>query len=178
MLVIWKIEHYGRRTLLLGGMTTISIGLLLLVIAFANVNISDDIAQEHSNDILALPGVLLVVTGYSMSFGPLSWLLTSELYPTDVRGRALGASTIVTYLCASIVTNTFLSTQEYFGSSTVFASYMIITIVGIVFAIVAIPDTGGKDSDEISNDLDSMSFWKKSSRYDTPYTNNDAFRIL
>jgi MFS family permease len=161
VLVIWKIEHIGRRTLLLCGMSIISIGLLLLTIAFADIsslNITSNTSTTNAS--ISLAGVILVVTGYSMSFGPLSWLLTSELFPTEIRGRALGASTIVTYLCASIVTNTFLTSQRIFGSSTVFAFYMSITIIGMIFAYLAIPDTGGINYDDIATILDTMPWWK------------------
>ena len=95
-----------------------------------------------------------------MSFGPLTWLLTSELFPTEIRGRALGASTIVTYLCASFVTRTFLSAQSVLGPSKVFAIYGMITISGIVFAYLAIPDTGDKTVDQIEVALQNMYWWR------------------
>jgi Sugar (and other) transporter len=158
VLVIWKIEHYGRRALLLCGMIIIAVGLLLLTIAFTDTS-ALMMSSNNYNASVSLIGVILVVTGYSMSFGPLSWLLTSELFPTEIRGRALGASTIVTYLCASVVTNTFLSAQTIFGSSAVFAFYMIITMFGLCFAFLAIPDTGGKNYDEITDSLDTMPWW-------------------
>jgi len=105
--------------------------------------------------------VLLVVCGYSCSFGPLTWLLTSELFPTDIRGRALGASTIITYLCASLVTYTFLTAQSLVGASVVFSCYLFVTCLGLIFALLAIPDTGGKAADEITKDLDNMPWWQQ-----------------
>ena len=91
-----------------------------------------------------------------MSFGPLTWLLTSELFPTDIRGRALGASTILTYLCASLVTRTFLSAQSQWGPAKVFGIYAIVTICGWVFAYMAIPDTGDKTFAEVEEALHQM----------------------
>lgn len=149
VLVIWKIEQVGRRTLLLVGMTFIAMGMLVLVVAFGG-----------SASALALPGVLLVVCGYSMSFGPLTWLLTAELFPTEIRGRALGASTIITYLCASLVTNTFLSASSAIGHARVFAIYCVITTFGIIFAFLAVPDTGEKSVDQIDDAMKSMWWWR------------------
>ncbi|CAB9498293.1 xylose-proton symporter-like 3, chloroplastic [Seminavis robusta] len=143
ILVIWKIEHIGRRTLLLVGMGTIAFGLLLVAVAFSasspylrekQGSSSDGIVQSGSGIYFALPGVLLVVSGYSMSFGPLTWLLTSELFPTDIRGRALGASTIVTYLCAALITYSFLTAQSL---------------------------VGGKSMEEIDADLSKMPWWRR-----------------
>ena len=156
--VIWKIEQLGRRFLLLTGMGTICLGLLLLTCAFLNTSSSSEMTANNKG--LALPGVLLVVCGYSMSFGPLTWLLTPEIFPTDIRGRALGASTIVTYLIASAVTYTFLSAQAWLGPSLVFGAYLIVTGLGWCFAFLAIPDTGGKSVSEIEDDLKQMFWWR------------------
>jgi len=164
VVVIWKIESIGRRFLLLFGMGTIAIGLFLLAIAFTGASVEgdgDEVEKAHGSFYLALPGVLLVVCGYSCSFGPLTWLLTSELFPTDIRGRALGASTIITYLCASLVTYTFLTAQALVGTSVVFSCYLFVTGTGLIFAFLAIPDTGGKTVDEITKDLDNMVWWQR-----------------
>jgi sugar porter (SP) family MFS transporter len=160
LLVIWKIEYLGRRFLLLAGMTIIALGLLCLIIAFGGYQNPDTWSARTSSFQLALPGVLMVVCGYSMSFGPLTWLLTSELFPTEIRGRALGASTIVTYLCASLVTNTFLSAQSWWGPSKVFAIYFICTAMGIVFSYLAIPDTGEKTVEEVEEAIHQMWWWR------------------
>jgi len=169
VLVIWKIEVVGRRRLLLVGMGTIAFGLLLIAVAFsANSSYLEEKQEAAGNNVVetgsgiyfALPGVLLVVSGYSMSFGPLTWLLTSELFPTDIRGRALGTSTIVTYLCAALVTYSFLTAQAVVGTTVVFLMYMLVTLLGMVFTCSAIPDTGGKTLEEIDTDLAKMPFWK------------------
>jgi MFS family permease len=154
--VIWKIERLGRRFLLLTGMGTIAVGMLCLTLAFVQTK---DVGSAGMQ-VLALPGVLLVVCGYSMSFGPLTWLLTSELVPTDIRGRALGASTIITYLTAAMVTYTFLSFQALCGPSFVFLTYLVVTCVGWLFCFLAVPDTGGKTVEEIEEELDHMYWWR------------------
>lgn len=172
VLVIWKIESIGRRVLLLWGMGTVAAGLLFIAVAFAGASVPPPdgievnvVGDSRSRGLyLALPGVLLVVCGYSMSFGPLTWLLTSELFPTDIRGRALGVSTIITYLCASLVTFTFLSAQALVGASIVFMMYLFVTCTGLIFALLAIPDTGGKNANEIEGDLDSMLWWQRRGR--------------
>jgi MFS family permease len=165
VIVIWKIEQTGRRLLLLIGMCIIAVGLFLLTIAFGAVDVSDaqdgELQDKANGLIYALPGVLLVVSGYSMSFGPLTWLLTSELFPTEIRGRALGASTIVTYGTAAVVTSTFLTAQEMFGPSAVFGFYLLVTLVGLVFAFTAISETKGKSEAEIEQDLDQMLWWRR-----------------
>jgi len=172
VLVIWRIEYIGRRSLLILGNALIATGLLALGVAFggssntAGADEGEDVAVSWSpmTNIktfhLALPGVILVVCGYSMSFGPLTWLLTSEIFPTDIRGRALGYTTIVSYMCGAISTETFLFTQSILGPSVVFGMYCIVTVTGMLFAYLAIPDTGGKTVEQIDESLNRMSWWK------------------
>jgi hypothetical protein len=175
VVVIWRIEYIGRRYLLIIGNLLITAGLLALVIAFggsSNANVEDN--NDGNNQTswspmtniktfhLALPGVLLVVSGYSMSFGPLTWLLTSEIFPTEIRGRALGYTTIITYMCGAISTETFLYTQSILGPSFVFGIYCVFTIAGVFFVYMAIPETGSKTVEEIDESINQMSWWKYS----------------
>jgi hypothetical protein len=98
-------------------------------------------AVDDEGTAFTLPArCALVVSGYSMSFGPLTLLLTSELFPAEIRGRALGANTIVTYLCA-VITYTFLSAKNCLARLCIWFP-LIVTLLGICFAYTAIPDTG------------------------------------
>ncbi len=176
VIVILRIEYMGRRFLLIFGNILIATGLLALVIAFGgssnNLLGAEDEGEDDGSSWspltniktfhLALPGVLLVVSGYSMSFGPLTWLLTSEIFPTEIRGRALGYSTIISYMCGALATETFLHAQSMLGPSFVFGIYCIITVAGAMFAYLAIPDTGAKTVEEIDESLSRMYWWKYS----------------
>jgi len=161
VLIIFRIDYIGRRTLLLFGISLILVSLSILTIAFADTNAE---TGEVKSPILAIIGALGVVSGYGSSFGPLTWLVTSELFPTHIRGRALGISTIITYICAMLVSYTFLSGQELFGSSWgPFVMYMVVTFLSLIFAALAIPDTGEKNVDEVNTELNNMWIWRTNS---------------
>lgn len=72
----------------------------------------------------------------------------------------MGASTIVTYLCACLATSTFLSAQTWFGGY-VFLLYAAFTFLGLVFAFLAIPDTAGKTVNEIDEELMGVWWWRR-----------------
>lgn len=157
--VIWKIEKFGRRTLLLLGLSIITVSLLLLTIAFSFQREDEDLPM--ATKILALIGIFGVAGGYACSFGPLTWLLVSELFPTSIRGRALGGSSIISYCAGAIVSYSFLSVQKSFGPSAPFIIYLILTVLSIGFAYVAIPDTAGKDADFIQLELEKRWSWRR-----------------
>lgn len=152
--VIWKIDSIGRRSLLLFGVATICASLLLLIFAFSG-------QQGQPNGFIAAGGCLGVVIGYASSFGPLTWLIVSEIFETKVRGCALGYSTIVTYLNAALVSFTFLSGQDQLGRASPFIFYFGTTLLAFAFFETAIPDTSGMNADEINDEMDRMWLWKK-----------------
>lgn len=162
-LVILKIEKIGRKFLLLSGMSVIALSLLMLTIAYME---NDNVDGEHriplTGKIIATIGVFGVAVGYAMSFGPLVWLLVSELFPSSIRGRALGGSTVLTYLSASVVSYTFLSGQDIFGPSIPFAIYFVLTMLSIVFAHLSITETAEKTPDVIHAELECM--WSSNSK--------------
>lgn len=176
VLVIWKIETLGRRPLLLAGIAAIAFGLSMLIFAsgvpgssirgstFQSDLCDNDCVPDESNNgdgfFFAFTGVMLVVCGYSMSFGPLTWLLTSELFPTDVRGRALGISTVINFGSAIVVTSTFLSMQSALGNTALFGSYLFVSVVGFLFALTAIPETKEKSVEQINAELGRMLWWR------------------
>mmetsp|Transcript_37183 Transcript_37183/g.78455 ORF Transcript_37183/g.78455 Transcript_37183/m.78455 type:complete len:688 (-) Transcript_37183:2687-4750(-) len=168
-IVILFVEKGGRRLWLLSGMSCILISLTFLMIAFVGRDdegighIKDDGQQQSSSSIkngLGIAGIYGVAIGYAASYGPLTWLITSEIFPSSIRGRALGFSTIVTYLAAGLVSRTFLSLQEEIGLASCFALYWTATLVSIVFVWLGVPDTGGeKTPEEIGREIDDMWLW-------------------
>lgn len=155
VIVICLIDRVGRRTLLLSGISTIIVSLLILIIAFRDNELGGNAAN------VAIFGAMGVVAGYAASFGPLTWLLTSEIFPTHVRGRALGATTCMSYLCASLVAYTFLSLQDFFESRWgPFLIYLAVSLGSFAFAYLAIPDTADKSVKDIEIEMERMWWWK------------------
>eukprot|EP00565_Helicotheca_tamesis_P005824 CAMPEP_0185730708 /NCGR_PEP_ID=MMETSP1171-20130828/10744_1 /TAXON_ID=374046 /ORGANISM="Helicotheca tamensis, Strain CCMP826" /LENGTH=614 /DNA_ID=CAMNT_0028399819 /DNA_START=146 /DNA_END=1990 /DNA_ORIENTATION=+ len=164
--VIKKVDVYGRRRLLLCGIGLITSSLFLLGIIFAvNDEKDEDASFDTTTQILAIVGCIGVVAGYSLSYGPLTWLITSELFPAHVRGRALGASSILSAAAAILISYTFLSGQSRFGRAVPFMIYFFISFGSFMYGYVAIPDTahcnadvdGGRSVDET---FEQMWFWK------------------
>jgi len=161
IIVIWKIEIFGRRFLLLVGMGLIEISLICMTIAFAHNG-------GLTSTSLAIFGAIGMAAGYAASFGPLTWLIISEMFPSSARGRALGASTILNNICAALVSYTFLSASSRFGAAVPFAGYSIITLFAILFSIVAVPETSFKSPTDIHADIQNMCFWRFLDRSHTP----------
>ena len=160
--VILEVDKIGRRFLLLSGIAIITISLLLITAAYTPTQ--EESEFTHAQRVLAVVGCSGVVAGYALSYAPLTWLITSEIFPSSIRGRALGMTTITTNAAAALISYTFLSGQDIFGAAAPFATYFVFSVGSLVFACIAIPDTGdvvaGGDGKDVDDIIDSMPLWK------------------
>jgi hypothetical protein len=151
--VILSVDRIGRRILLLSGISIICLSLLVLIAAFSS--------ETGRSTALALTGTVGVVIGYSTSFGPLTWLITSEIFPSKIRGRALGGQAIVTGLCSYVVSYTMLSGMDRYGDTEPFILYLGASSIALLFSFIAIPDTGDLSPSEINNNVKAMFLWRQ-----------------
>lgn len=155
--VVWEVDTgIGRRPLYILGVAFICFGLFLLICAFAGE--TDFSRMTTAQEVTTVLGVASVVIGYAASFGPLTWLVTAELFPASVRGRALGYSEVVTMASAWLVSYTYLSGQDILGPAVPFAFYFVCTMITLLFIIIAVPDTGSASTSADDSDLSIMEY--------------------
>ena len=140
LIAIWKIDQLGRRLLLLIGCA----GMMVSHIAIGFLFFSGS-----SSGLLLLIFMLSFIAFFAFSYGPVIWTLLSEIYPTNVRGRAMSIATFSlwtgTYVIGQMVPWMFENLQT-FGTFWLFA-LMCIPALYIVFKLT--PETKGKTLEEI-----------------------------
>lgn len=170
--VLFEVDKLGRRFLLKAGAGIVTVSLLFLAIGFSvnleHTQVTESGATElvHSNfqRALVLIGCTGVIAGFALSYGPITWLITSELSPSSIRGRMLGFYTVLTHGSAAIVSYTFLSGQEKYGEAFPFWLYFCCSLASFAFIVVAVPETGGvtgSDGEDVESLLDDTLFWSK-----------------
>lgn len=170
ILVLFSVDKLGRLFFLKTGATIVTVSLLFVAVSLSVsweetlVNASGNEEHIHSTlqDILVLIGCTGIVTGFALSYGPIVWLIASELSPPSIRGRMLGFFALLTHGCAALVTFTFLSDQEKYGDSIPFWIYFVCSLAGLTFIFVAVPETEGVDGceyEDVENLLDEIPFW-------------------
>uniref|UniRef100_A0A8C0XIV5 Major facilitator superfamily (MFS) profile domain-containing protein n=1 Tax=Castor canadensis TaxID=51338 RepID=A0A8C0XIV5_CASCN len=95
--------------------------------------------------------VLLFVSGYAMGWGPITWLLMSEILPLRARGVASGLCVLVSWLTAFALTKSFLLVVNAFGLQVPFFFFAAICLVSLVFTGCCVPETKGRSLEQIES---------------------------
>jgi MFS family permease len=98
---------------------------------------------------LVLPLVLTCVAAFAIGLGPATWVVLSEIFPTRIRGRAMGIATIALWLACIALTMTYLTLVRLAGVSGAFALYGAICVFTAIFVWRVLPETKGKTLEEI-----------------------------
>ncbi|XP_037545452.1 solute carrier family 2, facilitated glucose transporter member 6 [Nematolebias whitei] len=108
-------------------------------------------SQQAAVSLLPIISTVVFIFGYAMGWGPITWLLMSEVLPLVARGVASGLCVTVSWLTAFFLTYIFTDLVESYG---LYAPYLIFTIVCVfclLFNAVCIPETRNRSLEEIEN---------------------------
>ncbi|QCW01952.1 sugar porter family MFS transporter [Natrinema pallidum] len=146
------IDRTGRRPLLLLGLAGMSVMLAVLGIAFYLPGLSGAIGW------IATGSLMLYVAFFAIGLGPVFWLLISEIYPTEIRGTAMGVVTVVNWAGNLLVSLTFLRLIDIVGQTGTFWLYGALSVLALLFCYRLVPETKGRSLEEIEADLRETAF--------------------
>jgi len=156
----WRVDRYGRRLLLFVGILMMAVALAVIGTAFLfrqcqtpGVSIEDCEAKKiglpHGWALATVAALMLYVSGYQVGFGPIAWLMISEVFPVSVRGAALSLAAVVNFGSNIAVTLTQEVLQDLLTPSGVFFTYLALSLVSLLFVKLIVPETKGKTLEEI-----------------------------
>jgi sugar porter (SP) family MFS transporter len=148
VIAITLVDKWGRKPLMFIG----TVGMCISLVAMGGM------AQMMKNPAAAGTPMLLCIIIYlgcfSLSAGPVIWVILSEIYPTAVRGRALGLAVFCMWMADYAVTQTFPMMDkntwlvERFNHAFPFYVYAMFCLFLIV-VMCYVPETKGKSLEEI-----------------------------
>lgn len=134
---IMNIERYGRRKLLLIGVVGAAISLFGVATLFA-----------IGSSLVIIP-LLLYVACFAFSYGPIVWVIISEIFPTKIRGLAVSIGSLSLMVTGFFITLTNPIFIETIKPSGTFFLYGALTLPAIWFIWKFVPETKGKTLEEI-----------------------------
>jgi len=160
------VDRFGRRPLLFIGISMMLTALVLLTVAFQLA--TPDLGSGAASDVLLAEGwppvvvfaLVLYVCGYQVGFGPIAWLIISEVFPIRIRTRALSLAVIVNFgfnLGTTFALKPLQTAMDDLspgkGSSYLFMIYAAFCVLSQAFVYKCVPETKGKTLEEIEDML-------------------------
>lgn len=98
-----------------------------------------------------LVSLFVYVASYALGLGYAPWLIQSELFSMQVRGKANGLATAVNWTCNLMVATTFLSLADTFSTAVTFWLYACLSFSYWMLVVRMVPETKGKSLEEIQS---------------------------
>jgi len=145
------VDRVGRKPLLYCGVGGMTASLLLLAYSF-----HAPAAFGAPPGIVATVCLMIYITCFAFSMGPIAWILVSEIFPLRVRGRGVAAASLGSGACNFVVSLTFLSLIYAVGNSATFLVYAAFCIITLFFVRFIVPETRGRELESISSEANAV----------------------
>jgi SP family xylose:H+ symportor-like MFS transporter len=144
VVAIMTVDKWGRKPLLITGSIGMAFGMFAIsVLAFFNVI-----------GISTLVFIIIYTASFMMSWGPICWVLISEIFPNKIRGQAVAIAVAAQWAANYLISSTYPPMMEFSGGLT-YGFYGLMSVLSALFVWKMVPETKGKTLE----DMDKL--WKK-----------------
>jgi sugar porter (SP) family MFS transporter len=150
IVAIATVDHWGRKPLMFLGATGMGVSLLAMGLMAQNI------ADPASVSGWMLLFIIIYVVCFGLSVGPVTWVILSEIYPTAIRGRALGLATFFLWMADYAVTQTFPMMDakgswfvQRFNHAFPFYIYALFCLALFIVLWRWVPETKGRTLEQI-----------------------------
>ncbi|MCP8714495.1 D-xylose transporter XylE [Staphylococcus arlettae] len=140
LIAIIYVDKFGRKPLLIIGSTGMTIGMLGMSILAAN----------GAFGVITLVFMVIYTASFMMSWGPIIWVLLSEIFPNRIRSSAMAIAVAVQWLANFTITSTYPSMMDISGTMT-YGFYGLMSLLSCLFVWKFVPETKGKTLEELEN---------------------------
>ncbi|XP_030453406.1 sugar transport protein 5-like [Syzygium oleosum] len=155
------VDRCGRRFLFIEGgvqMFLCQVGVACVLAATTGTSGTERITKGYA--ILVLVLMCIYAAGFGWSWGPLSWLIPSEIFPMKIRPTGQSISVAVNFAVTFVLSQTFLTMLCHFKFAT-FLFYASWISVMTIFVVFFLPETKGVPLDSMHVVWERHWYWKR-----------------
>lgn len=141
-LALWKIDQWGRRPLLVGGMAVVCFSLVIIALLFS-------FGATSGLWILIMLGVYMA--SLALSINAVIWVLTGEIFPNKIRGRGMAIVTFANWSTNFITAFLFPWYVSQAGMNLGFFTFAGFCLIATIFFYRYVPETKEKTLEDIEN---------------------------
>ena len=153
---VFLVDILGRKILLsIGGiLLALSTGVLGMYFFLHDHDCHGKISSVHTYceahfGYLAVACLAVFIIGFSIGWGPIPWVMMTELAPLQVRGIMSGVAIAVNWTFAAIITSTVTLYEKEVQTYGAWWTFCAICILSVIFTIIFLPETKGKNLEDI-----------------------------
>jgi MFS transporter, SP family, sugar:H+ symporter len=148
LIAIALVDKVGRRPILLTGsiMMTAALATMALAFTFATGSGSNVKLPEPWGPI-ALVAANVFVIGFGASWGPLVWVLLGEIFPSRIRGKALGVAAGAQWIANFLITVSF-PVMSALSLPLTYGMYAFFAALSFIFVFLRVPETKGAELED------------------------------
>ena len=141
------VDRVGRKGLLSAGCMIMASSILVLAYGFWGWD--EDVKLSNAKKQAVLWSMFIYIAGYQVGFGPITWTVLSEIYPSEIRGTAMAFSVEVNFLSKFLCQLTFPIIQDILGWGCTFLLFTCFIVLSLIFILFKVPETKGLSLEEI-----------------------------
>jgi SP family xylose:H+ symportor-like MFS transporter len=145
VVAILTVDHFGRKPLQIIG---------ALVMAASMLSLGADF-WLGGKGIVALICMLVYTAGFAVSWGPVTWVLLSEIFPNQIRGKAMAVAVAAQWIANYVVSWTFPILDhnpwliEHFKHGFAYWIYGVMSVLAALFMWRVVPETKGRSLEQM-----------------------------
>jgi SP family xylose:H+ symportor-like MFS transporter len=140
LVAIFTVDKFGRKPLLIIGSIGMAIGMFAIGL----------LAYLKIIGVSTLIFIVIYSASFMMSWGPICWVLISEIFPNTIRGKAIAIAVAAQWISNFIVSATFPS-LEAFSITFTYVLYGVMSVLSALFVWKMVPETKGKTLEDMNH---------------------------
>ena len=145
LVAILTVDRLGRRPLMITGALVMAAAMFTLGSLF----------NANALGLPALIAMLVYIAGFAMSWGPVTWVLLSEIFPNPIKGKAMAIAVVAQWVANLAVSwsfkvidgNSWLVAQ--FNHGFAYWIYGVMGVLAALFVLRAVPETKGRHLEDM-----------------------------
>ncbi len=138
VVAIFTVDKWGRKPLLIVGSAGMAVGMFAIsALAFMKII-----------GMGTLVFIIIYTASFMMSWGPITWVLISEIFPNKIRGKAVAVAVAAQWAANYFISSTYPAMMEFSGGFT-YGFYGLMSLLSLIFVWKIVPETKGKTLEEM-----------------------------
>jgi SP family xylose:H+ symportor-like MFS transporter len=153
VVAVLSVDHFGRKPLQIIGALVMAVSMISLGVDF----------WLGGQGMVALVCMLVYTAGFAVSWGPVTWVLLSEIFPNQNRGKAMAVAVAAQWIANYLVSWSFpiLDDNPYlvahFKHGFAYWIYGVMSVLAALFMWRFVPETKGRTLEQMEG------LWRKKS---------------